>query len=196
MDENTNHIFSGFNTQISPYISSSCSDRFFFNIENSIYSFWWHQLQGATGSIQGSLNALTKSKDPRTSPSRTHVIKVANTQGNLTETVTLPTALQSTSISHCITRTVWHFYPNYTVRNTVQSYCGQDREGPPFDERSQLIKFVSCFMCFYACLIFLPRRAEAFKGTSVNGFNFTMPCDSFTYPCLLIKDFDSSKGDG
>ena len=83
-----------------------------------------------------------------------------------------------------------------TGRSCAPNSCGQVREGPPFDERSQLIKFVSCFMCFYACLIFLPRRAEAFKGTSVNGFNFTMPCDSFTYPCLLIKDFDSSKGDG
>jgi hypothetical protein len=49
----------------------------------------------------------------------------------------------------------------------------------------------------FLCLFDIPaQREEAFKGTSVNGFNFTSPCDSFTYPCLLIKDFDSSKGDG
>lgn len=46
----------------------------------------------------------------------------------------------------------------------VQSHCGQVREEPPFDGWSELIKFVSCFMCFYACLIFLPREERLLRA--------------------------------
>lgn len=69
----------------------------------------------------------------------------------------------------------------------VQPHCGQVREEPPFDGRSQLIKFVSCFMCFYARLIFLPSADRLLRA------HLSMDSIAQCHVLLLLTPVFSSK---